>query len=150
MELIGDADYRPGEYAVYGGHTYRTGGGKSILPRITLLRTSPQDPEPEGLAAYPGEPYRAYFVHPTQLEAWYRTSSHFTWKGGGFDTVGITDGKVTGRYQGSNRPFPALDELQRMDTYVYLGQFPVSEVVDLVEDRVDLLAAWRAEHPEAG
>lgn len=146
--MIGDGDYRPGEYAVYGGHAYRTGGGKAILPRITLLRTGPQDPVPEGLEPYPAAPERAYFVHPAQLEAWYRTSSTFTWKGGGFETVGIAQGKVTGRYRGSDRPFPALDELERVDKYEYLGLFPVGEVEDLVEDRVDLLAAWRAAHPE--
>lgn len=146
--MIGDGDYRPGTYAVYGGHAYRTGGSRAILPRITLLREAP-DPVPAGLQPYPAAPERAYFVHPTQLEAWYATSAEFTWKGGRFTVLSVADGRVTGMYQGSNRPFPALDELERVDKYEYVGTFPPAEVENLAEDRVDLLARWHAEQAEA-
>lgn len=136
-------DYSPGTFAVYRGHRYKTGGGRAILPRITLLREGDDDPVPEGLEPYGNAPARAYFVHPDQLDAWYTTTSRFRWKGASFATMGIKAGRATGRFLGADGPFPELRDLEQVELTVFIGTFPVDEITDLTEHREDLLARWK-------
>jgi hypothetical protein len=51
-------------------------------------------------------------------------------------------------YQGTQgAPFASV-YLKRVGVIEYEGTFPLEEVTDLTEERIDLLAAWNAEHSE--
>lgn len=133
---------RPGRYAVYRGHTYSAGGDGSG-GRITLIRERGDEPTPEGLEPYPQDtPGRTYFAPLDRVEQWYSSTWTFRWKNESFSVIGVRDGVVSGYYTGGNGAF-AEQYLRRTGPIDYQGQFPLSEITDLTEQRDDLLARWK-------
>ncbi|MFC1429365.1 hypothetical protein ACEZDB_01665 [Streptacidiphilus sp. N1-3] len=138
--------HRGGRYAVYQGHAYWA-IGDSTSPMITLC-VHEGDPVPEGLAANRQGPADSYLVDPRNVTAWYTSSWTFRWKGEEFASYGSRNGRITGYYQGSQgSPFAEV-HLTRVGAIEYEGTFPLEEVTDLTETRLDLLASWKEKHPE--
>ena len=138
--------YRGGRYVVYQGHAYRS-IGDSRSPMITLC-VNDRDPVPEGLEPEPQGTVGFYLVNPRDVTAWYTSSWTFRWKGEEFASYGSDDGVISGYYQGTQgSPFASV-HLKRVGVIEYEGTFPLEEVTDLTEDRIDLLAAWKENHPE--
>ena len=141
-------DYRGGRYAVYQGHAYWSVGDSSS-PMIALC-VRDGDPVPEGLDPNPDPrgPAGSYLADPRNVTAWYTSSWTFRWKGEEFASYGSHDGRISGYYQGTKgSPFAEV-YLTRVGVIEYEGTFPLEEVTDLTEKRIDLLAAWKAKHPE--
>lgn len=133
---------------MYNGHAYWA-VGDSNSPMITLC-VRDGDPLPEALEPNPDPrgPADSYLVNPQAVTAWYDSSWTFRWKGEEFASYGSGDGRITGYYQGTQgAPFASV-YLKRVGVIEYEGTFPLEEVTDLTEERIDLLAAWNAEHPE--
>ena len=138
--------HRGGQYAEYQGHAYWA-IGDSGSPMVTIC-VRDGDPVPEGLERAPRGPADSYLVSPRAVTAWYSASWTFRWKGEEFASYGSTNGRITGYYQGTKgSPFASV-YLQRVGVIEYEGTFPLEEVTDLTETRVDLLARWKEKHPE--
>lgn len=142
--MASDSDvFRSGNFAVYRGHAYRA-YGDSTSSEIALA-VEDGDPVPAGLQADPQEPERIYLARPTQVDAWYVSSWTFRWRGELFSCYGVRDDEVTGLYIGGNGTF-ASEHLRRVGAVDYEGTFPLDEVTDPTEERVDLLARWHKRH----
>lgn len=137
--------YGPGRFAEFQGHLYRA-LVDDRAPMITL-RVDDDDPVPAGLAPDPQGPPGSYLVDPRDVTAWYASSWTFRWKGELFSSGGVLDGRINGYYQGTKGAAFADAYLTRTGAIEYEGDFPLEDVTDLSENRYDLLAAWKAEHP---
>ena len=141
-------NYRAVRHVVHRGHAYWA-VGDSDSPMITLC-VRDGDPVPEGLEPNPNPrgPADSYLVDPRSVTAWYNSSWTFRWKGEEFACYGARNGRISGYYQGTKgSPFAEV-YLTRVGVIEYEGTFPLEEVTDLTEKRIDLLAAWKAKHPE--
>jgi hypothetical protein len=138
--------YRGGVRVEYRGHVYRSFEGQP--PPMIPLCTDEGAPTPDGLETAPRLREGVYLVAPGQVTAWYSSSWTFRWKGELFSSGGVRDGRVHGYYQGTKGAAFADVYLTRTGAIEYEGTFPLDEVTDLTEKRIDLLAHWKDKHPE--
>jgi hypothetical protein len=138
--------YRGGVCVVYQEHVYRSfqGHPSSMIPLCVDEGASP----PDGLDSAPLLREGVYLVDFRSVTAWYSSSWTFRWKGELFDSGGVRDGRIHGYYRGTKGAAFADAHLIRMGAIEYEGTFPLEEVTDLTETRVDLLARWKEGHPE--
>lgn len=144
--MADDRAYAPDRFVEYRGRLHRA-LSDDRSPMITL-RVEDGDPVPEGLEPDPRGRPGFYVVAPQDVTAWYSSSWTFRWKGELFSSGGVRDGQINGYYMGTKGAVFADAYLTRTGAIEYEGEFPLEEVTDLTEERYDLLASWKAKHPE--
>ncbi|NJC83985.1 hypothetical protein [Planosporangium mesophilum] len=140
-----------GMRAVWRGREYRiTGDGKGLQRRYFLIRLHPDDPDLEGAVVYDEDLGSCGIpIDPSELDAWYSTSWQFTWRGAPFWATHRSEDEVAGQLMGSNYNWAKANGLALFDRDWAVGQFPLSEIEDLHEERRDLLAEWKSKRAQA-
>ena len=136
---------RQGEFAVWEGRLYEAYNNPDNFKTV-VLHALPDDPEPpphEDLA--PGR--AGVVVEPDALEEWYRVRWLFTWRGEDFLVVKYADGVIDGAMQALDLVWARANGLDVYGREAVFGTFPVADIEDLREERVDILASFR-EHGE--
>ncbi|MFC1419150.1 hypothetical protein [Streptacidiphilus cavernicola] len=144
--MASSSSYGPERFVEYRGRLYRALSDDGA-PMITLC-VDEGEPAPEGLGPDPRGRSGCHPVDPRSVTSWYSSSWTFRWKGELFSSGGVRNGRINGYYQGAKGAAFADAYLVRTGAIEYEGTFPLEDVTDLTETRYDLLARWKADHPE--
>ena len=130
--------------AFWHGREYqlKAGAGIGLKRQYFLTPLDPDEPDLEG-AVY-DEDLGGYGVpiDPVELDAWYSTTWYFDWHGQGFLATNRSEDQIVGNLMSGNDTWAKANGLALFDHGWAVGQFPLSEIENL-------LAGWKSERNKA-